>query len=116
VLASVRDRYDVVLIDTPPATVVADALVVLGAADAAIVVSRMGAVTGKAFARLREQLSAIDKPILGTIVNGGAPTREYGYAAYAPTGDPAAATVSGGAHASASREASAASPVSDPAR
>lgn len=84
-LASLSAPYELVIIDTPPATVVADAKVLLGHADGAIVVSRLGKVTGKAIDRLRDILAGLDKPVLGTIINAGSTGKAYGYASYEST-------------------------------
>lgn len=85
--------FDLVVIDTPPATVVADAKVLLAQADGAIVVSRLGRVTRAAVDRLREILSDLDKPVLGTIVNAGASPTAYGYGGYEPASTPQAPVV-----------------------
>ncbi|MBO9531425.1 MAG: polysaccharide biosynthesis tyrosine autokinase [Solirubrobacteraceae bacterium] len=82
IINQLRQRYDLVLIDTPPATVVADALVLLEHSDGAVVVSRLGRVTRKALSRLKEQILAGEKPVLGQIVNGGANAKQYGYNSY----------------------------------
>lgn len=74
--------YDLVIIDTPPATLVADAKVLLSHADGSIVVSRLGRVTRSAVDRLREIVAGLDTPVLGTIVNAGARATDYGYGEY----------------------------------
>lgn len=79
------DGYDVVLIDTPPATVVADAKVLLEHADGVIVVSRLNRVTGGALDRLRELLTGVGTPVLGTVVNSGTTAKSYGYHTYEST-------------------------------
>lgn len=89
--------YDLVIIDTPPATVVADAKVLLAHADGAIIVSRLGRVTRNAVDRLRGIVAGLDTPVLGTIVNAGATAKAYGYAGYGAT-PPAAPTPSAPVH------------------
>jgi receptor protein-tyrosine kinase len=93
-LNAVRGRYDMVLIDTPP-TVVGDALVIAGQADAVLVVARRGTPTRRAFLRAREQLEGTGTPVVGILVNGiGGAGGTYGYSSagldYAPA--PAAQT------------------------
>lgn len=74
--------YDLVIIDSPPATVVADAKVLLTHADGAVIVSRLGRVTRSALDRLRDTLAGLGTPVLGTIVNSGASAKAYGYGGY----------------------------------
>ncbi|MEN0014307.1 MAG: polysaccharide biosynthesis tyrosine autokinase, partial [Solirubrobacteraceae bacterium] len=72
ILKSIGQPYDLVVIDSPPATVVGDAKVLLASADGAIVVTRLGRVTRTSIDRLRDILSGLNKPVLGTVVNSGA--------------------------------------------
>lgn len=81
-LQQLGEGYDLVLIDTPPATVVADAKVILDNADGVVVVSRLGRVTSASFNRLRDLLTDLDTPVLGTVVNSGAGAKSYGYSSY----------------------------------
>ncbi len=97
VLRQLGAGYDLVIIDSPPATVVADAKVLLAHADGAVIVSRLGRVTRSALDRLRDTLQGLDTPILGTIVNSGASGKAYGYGGYyessaAPSMPPAPST------------------------
>lgn len=73
--------YDIIFIDTPPATAVADAMVLMDVADGALVVARLGRSTRESVERLREVLGGHDTPVLGQIVNGGAggAGAAYGY-------------------------------------
>ncbi len=77
--AALRERYDIVLIDTPPATVVADAVAISDEVDGVLIVSRLGKVRRGSLKRLREILTAVDAPVIGQIVNGDAAARNYGY-------------------------------------
>ncbi len=77
--AELRERYDIILIDTPPATVVADAVAISDEVDGVLIVSRLGKVRRGALKRLREILTAVDAPVIGQIVNGDAAARNYGY-------------------------------------
>ncbi|MBO9531447.1 MAG: polysaccharide biosynthesis tyrosine autokinase [Solirubrobacteraceae bacterium] len=88
ILDRLAARYDLVLVDTPPATVVADAKVLIERSSGAIVVSRLGVVTGNAFERLRDLLATSGSPVLGTIVNDASAVG-HGYESYygaAPAG------------------------------
>ena len=53
-LAALRERYELVVIDTPPLGVVSDAFPLLGQVDGTIVVARMGRSTSDSAERLRE--------------------------------------------------------------
>lgn len=78
-LAALRSHYDIIFIDTPPATVVADALALIDEVDGVLVVSRLGTVRRGAYIRMRDTLVAIDAPILGQLVNSGTGVKGYGY-------------------------------------
>ncbi len=79
-LALLRDRYDIILIDTPPAIVVADALAMIDEVDGVLVVSRLGTVTRSALGRLRDTLESVEAPVLGQLINSGGDERTYAYA------------------------------------
>ena len=85
ILDELGASYDLVVIDTPPATVVADAKVLLEHSDGVVVVSRLGRVTRSAIDRLRALLNDLDKPVLGTIINSGLSAKAYGYSSYEST-------------------------------
>lgn len=87
VIRRLAANYDLVIVDTPPATVVADALVTLEHVDGAVVVSRLTRVTRSSYRRLRDQISGGGKPVVGQIVNGGASSKDYGYQSYYTQGD-----------------------------
>lgn len=84
-LKALRERYDVILIDTPPATIVADAVALVDEVDAVVIVSRLGVVRRGAYRRLREILRGVDAPVIGQIVNSDAAAKSYGYySSYTP--------------------------------
>jgi Mrp family chromosome partitioning ATPase len=80
-----RAEYDLVLIDTPPLTAVADAIPLFAHVDGVAIVSRLGRNTRTVAARLREELVALNAPLLGVIANGvqRRAASKYGYAGYA---------------------------------
>ena len=84
VLSQLRERYDLVVIDTAPVGVVSDAFPLLHQADGVIVASRIGHCTRDSAARLREQLQRLEAPVLGIVVNGIKVRRggKYGYGYY----------------------------------
>lgn len=63
------ERYDLVLVDTPPLGVVSDAIPLLGKVDGVIVVSRLGTTTRDGAARMREELDSLRAPSLGVVAN-----------------------------------------------
>ena len=81
-LAELRAEYDLVIIDSPPATVVADAKVLVELVDGVVLVSRLGRVPREAVVRLREALSDTPTPVLGWVVNAGISAKAYSYEGY----------------------------------
>ncbi len=92
VLAWAREQYDLVVIDTPPLTVVADAIALLKAVDGVVLVAQLGKNTRDAAAFLRERLVGVNAPLLGVVANGvkarkgGSYGYGYGYGYYAADG------------------------------
>ena len=69
ILEVIPDRYDLVVVDTPP-TIVSDAMPILEYVGGVIVVGRLGLSTDESLLGLREQLDHLDAPTLGVVVNG----------------------------------------------
>jgi tyrosine-protein kinase len=82
-LAALRARADMVLIDTPPLLPVTDAAVLARECDGALVVIRQGRTTREQLTRALEALRSVDARVLGTVLNmapaGGAGGYGYGY-------------------------------------
>ena len=79
-IAEAERNYDLVVIDTSPVGIVADAIPLMSAASAVIVVSRVGRITSAEANALRDQLQRIDAPAFGLVANfAGARARSYGY-------------------------------------
>lgn len=80
---ALRERFDVILIDTPPAVLVTDALIMSRYVDSVILVVAQGRTRRKSLARVRELCAQVDAPVIGTILNGvatkGADSEAYGY-------------------------------------
>ena len=74
-LEVIPDRYDLVIVDTPP-TVVSDAMPILDHVGGVVVVGRLGLSTDESLIGLREQLDHLDAPTLGVVVNGDVPGSE----------------------------------------
>lgn len=69
-LEGANRNYDLVVIDTPPLSVVADAVALLTKVDGVIVVGRVGTSRWEAARRLREKLTSVGAPLLGVVANG----------------------------------------------
>lgn len=69
-LATLRQRYDFVLIDTPPGLVISDAAVLSTLCDGVLVVVRNQNTTTDAACHTVEGLQAVGASILGIVING----------------------------------------------
>ena len=85
ILAELRDRFDVVLIDAPPALRVGDAMTLSKKVDGVIVVARLKVVRRQMLYELARQLGAMPTPVLGFVVTAAGDEQgyEYGYGHYA---------------------------------
>ena len=85
-LAQLRERYTLVVIDTAPLGVVSDCFPLLRRVDGVVGVARMGRSTHHSVVRMREQLAHLDAPTLGIVANGlklgRRGKRRYGYGHY----------------------------------
>jgi polysaccharide biosynthesis transport protein len=68
-LETAQRTYDLVIVDTPPTSVVSDAIPLLNQVGGVIVVGRLGKSTRDSVARLNEQLQNLRAPTLGVVVN-----------------------------------------------
>jgi len=74
--------YEVLIIDSPPATSVSDALILSAYADGVIMVVRAGAVNRAIIHKAVDQLNQINAPILGFVLNRMNPKEEKHYYSY----------------------------------
>ncbi|MDP2529422.1 MAG: polysaccharide biosynthesis tyrosine autokinase [Candidatus Palauibacterales bacterium] len=84
-LAELRSRFDVVVLDTPPLLAVSDAVMIATLADGTLVVARAEQTNRKALSHAVEQLRRVDANLLGLVLNGvevGSPDGYYGYYYY----------------------------------
>jgi len=81
-LEQIRRRFDIVILDSPPALVVTDASVLATLVDGLVIVARGGKTRRGALRATVEELAQSGRPIAGVILNrvGG---REAGYYYYA---------------------------------
>jgi capsular exopolysaccharide synthesis family protein len=73
------DQYELVIVDTPPAAVVSDAIPLITLVDGLIVVSRLGMTMRDHAHRLRQQLDQLDAPTLGIVINSAEAAQPYPY-------------------------------------
>ena len=76
-LGRAREAYELVVIDTPPLSLVADAVPLLTTVDGVIVVGRIGKSRRESAEQLRDMLKSMRVPVLGVVVNG-VPDRQRG--------------------------------------
>ncbi|WP_214405084.1 polysaccharide biosynthesis tyrosine autokinase [Pseudonocardia lacus] len=81
-LAALRTRYDVVLVDTPPLLPVTDAAAVAPETDGAILACRYNETTREQVGRAVEALAAVSAPVLGTLFTMVPTSGARGYAQY----------------------------------
>lgn len=93
-------KYELIVIDTPPAAVVSDAIPLLKEVSGVIVVARLGKSTRDAVSHLRRQLDNLQAPTLGVVVNAfkaGRRMDAYGYGyGYGPGPERETAALNGG--------------------
>ena len=86
-IATLRQSFDMVVVDTPPLLPVTDAVVASVHADGVVVVVRHGSTTRRQLSTALRSLEAVDARILGCVLNmiprrgpdGRAPYDGYGY-------------------------------------
>jgi Mrp family chromosome partitioning ATPase len=81
-VSEAEQDYDLVVIDTAPAGMVADAIPLMSHATAVVIVGRVGKITGEQAAHLSEQLQRIDAPSFGLVANFASGDESYGYGGY----------------------------------
>lgn len=79
ILAELRERADVVLVDAPPILRVGDAMTLSSHVDALVLITRMNVVRRHMLAELRRLLEAAPATKLGFVVTGAEGEQGYGY-------------------------------------
>jgi polysaccharide biosynthesis transport protein len=74
-----EEHYDRVIIDTPPAAVVSDAIPLVTSVSGVVIVVRIERSRRDAAEQLREQLTNLGAPVLGLVVNGATARGTYYY-------------------------------------
>jgi capsular exopolysaccharide synthesis family protein len=84
-LKELGERFDVVLVDSPPVLPVTDPLVLAVNATGVLVVVRLGVTNREQVRRTISSLQKLGVPLLGLVANGAVPSHDpaygYGYAA-----------------------------------
>jgi receptor protein-tyrosine kinase len=71
--------YDLVIVDTPPTSVVSDAIPLVKEVSGVIVVCRLGKTTRESAHHLRDQLQNLEANLLGVVVNSVGRQAGYGH-------------------------------------
>lgn len=81
VLDAAVAEFDLVVIDTPPLSLVADAIPLLTKVDGVIIVGRVGQSRRDAAEQLHKRLTSLGAPVLGIVANGvaGRDTAAFGH-------------------------------------
>ncbi len=75
-------KYDFVVLDTAPASMVADPISLMSQATAVVIVGRVGKITSAEADGLREQLERINAPAYGLVANFAPRSSKEGYGYY----------------------------------
>lgn len=89
VLAGLRNYADIVIVDTPPALQVAEAMAISSRVDAILVVTRLGMATRQKIGELRRLLERTPTTKLGFVITGAESAPGYTYDHYSPYTYPA---------------------------
>lgn len=69
-VASIKDMYDIVIIDTPSFLNTADALLISALSDGVVMVALKGHTTQESFGSVKKQLDNSGARIIGSLING----------------------------------------------
>jgi capsular exopolysaccharide synthesis family protein len=87
IFAQLAERFDLVLIDSPPVLPVADAMILTAYADAVLLVVGSAQTRRGEFARTAEKLAQANAPVVGVVLNKATARDSYGgYGGYEPHG------------------------------
>ena len=68
-LEQLRERYDTIVLDSPPVVPVADPRILSGMVDGVVLVVKLGHTTMEGLVTVRRELGAVGAPLLGTVLN-----------------------------------------------
>jgi capsular exopolysaccharide synthesis family protein len=72
---SLREQFDVIIVDSPPVLPVTDAIVIAQVVDTIVLITRAEVTTARALARSLELLANVNAPVKGVVLN--AVTRQH---------------------------------------
>jgi capsular exopolysaccharide synthesis family protein len=81
-LRELEERFDMVIIDTPPMLAVADAAVLAPKVGGVLMVTRAGEVARQQVVRAKQALDAVKANVLGAVLDGVSPEGRDGYYYY----------------------------------
>jgi succinoglycan biosynthesis transport protein ExoP len=76
-ITGLKEKYEIIIIDTPPLTAVTDALALSQFVDGVMLVTRTGITPRRVVKNCIEQLQAVNANILGVVLNGVGKDRYY---------------------------------------
>jgi capsular exopolysaccharide synthesis family protein len=84
VFVSLREKFDVVIVDSPPLIPVSDARILARYTDGILIVVKIGSTTRESLVQARREISSVDGRILGAVLNDLDIRRRryYGYSYY----------------------------------
>lgn len=68
-IAAIRDKFDMIIFDTPPMGSVIDCALISTQADGVVFVIKSGKINGKTACRVKEQLEKVNARLLGVVLN-----------------------------------------------
>jgi capsular exopolysaccharide synthesis family protein len=80
IIRRLTGQFELVLVDSPPVNLIADAQMLASSCDGVLLVARAFKTTGKAFQKMLRDL--LPFRIVGTVLNGGMRTQRYSYYGY----------------------------------
>ncbi len=81
VFAALREKVNIVLVDSPPVLPVTDAAVLSARVDGTLMVAMAGQTNSKDVVRALETLRNVDTTVVGAVLNGATAESGYGYGA-----------------------------------
>ena len=82
-IATLRERYDRIIFDSPPVGAVSDPLVLSRSVDGALLILMMGKTRREQLRRALEQLVTVGAPLMGCVLNNiDGSNSEYAYSYY----------------------------------
>jgi Mrp family chromosome partitioning ATPase/capsular polysaccharide biosynthesis protein len=83
-LQSQREAYEFVVLDSPPATVAADAFAIAGRVDGVVVIARHARTRGRSVEALRHKLDQVGAVLIGGVFIGKGKAGRHGHRSEAP--------------------------------